>query len=325
MFSTCMSKGRISALALAFAALFSTAAHAAYPDHPVKLIAPYPPGGQTDIVARIVATELTSELGQPVVVENRSGSNGLLGHAQVAAAKPDGYTLLLGNSAMLAVTVKMMDNMPYDPLTSFAPIAVVGGGPYVLEVKDGLPAKTLQEFLALAKREPGKLNFGLGGYGSLPHLLSEQLQYETGARWLTVGYKGAGPMLVDLLSGQMDFSIDNLSSSLEYIKSGRVRALAVSDKTDQLPGVPTFAEAGLPSVNARSWHGVLAPAGTPPEVVAQLNAALVKSLAKPAVIEKLRVAGVDVLGGSPADFSKLIASENQRWGAVVTQTGAKLE
>lgn len=325
MFSTCMSKGRIGALMLALAAVFSTAASAAYPDHPVKLIAPYPPGGQTDIVARIVATELTSELGQPVVVENRPGSNGLIGHAQVASAKPDGYTLLLGNSAMLAVTVKMMDDMPYDPQTSFAPIVVVGGGPYVLEVKDGLPVKTLQEFLALAKREPGKLNFGLGGYGSLPHLLSEQLQLETGASWLTVGYKGAGPMLLDLLSGQMDFSIDNLSSSLEYIKSGRVKALAVSDKTDQLPGVPTFAEAGLPSVNARSWHGALAPAGTPPQVVAQLNAALVKSLAKPAVIEKLRVAGVDVLGGSPADFSKLIATENQRWGAVVTQTGAKLE
>ncbi|MBD1552050.1 Bug family tripartite tricarboxylate transporter substrate binding protein [Pseudomonas typographi] len=318
-------KRPLKALALALATVLSASALAAYPDHPVKLVAPYPPGGQTDIVARIVATELSTEIGQPVVVENRPGSNGLLGHAQVAAAKADGYTLLLGNSAMLAVTVKMMDNMPYDPLTSFAPIAVVGGGPYVLEVKDSLPAKTLPQFLDLAKHNPGTLNFGLGGYGSLPHLLSEQLQFETGARWLTVGYKGAGPMLVDLLSGQLDFSIDNLSSSLEYIKSGRVRALAVSDKTDQLPGVPTFAEAGLPNVNARSWHGVLAPAGTAPAIVAQLNAAIAKSLAKPAVIEKLRAAGVDVLGGSPEDFAKLIASENQRWGAVVAQTGAKLD
>ncbi|MBD1586614.1 Bug family tripartite tricarboxylate transporter substrate binding protein [Pseudomonas typographi] len=318
-------KRPLKALALALATVLSASALAAYPDHPVKLVAPYPPGGQTDIVARIVATELSTEIGQPVVVENRPGSNGLLGHAQVAAAKADGYTLLLGNSAMLAVTVKMVDNMPYDPLTSFAPIAVVGGGPYVLEVKDSLPAKTLPQFLDLAKHNPGTLNFGLGGYGSLPHLLSEQLQFETGARWLTVGYKGAGPMLVDLLSGQLDFSIDNLSSSLEYIKSGRVRALAVSDKTDQLPGVPTFAEAGLPNVNARSWHGVLAPAGTAPAIVAQLNAAIAKSLAKPAVIEKLRAAGVDVLGGSPEDFAKLIASENQRWGAVVAQTGAKLD
>lgn len=321
-----MFKTRLMAVfALALGALFCESALAQYPDHPVKLIAPYPPGGQTDIVARVVASELSTELSQPVVVENRSGANGLLGHSQVASAKPDGYTLLLGNSAMLAVTVKMMDNMPYDPLTGFAPIAVVGGGPYVLEVKDSLPVKTLQGFLELAKREPGKLNFGLGGYGSLPHLLSEQLQFETGNKWLTVGYKGAGPMLVDLLSGQVDFTIDNLSSSLEYIKSGRVRALAVSDKTDQLPGVPTFAEAGLPSISARSWHGVLAPAGTDPAIVAQLNAAIVKSLAKPAVIAKLRAAGVDVLGGTPEAFAKLIASENQRWGAVVVQTGAKLE
>ncbi|MFF7709057.1 tripartite tricarboxylate transporter substrate-binding protein [Pseudomonas sp. NPDC007930] len=307
-------------------ALSLYSAHAGnYPDHPIKLVAPYPPGGQTDIVARIVATELSRELAQPVVVENRSGANGLLGHTLVANAKADGYTLLLGNSAMLAVTVHMMKDMPYDPQKSFAPIAVVGGGPYVLEVKDSLPVNSVAQLLDYARQHPGTLNFGLGGYGSLPHLLSEQIQYQAKLKWLTVNYKGAGPMLVDLLGGQTDFTIDNLSSSYEYIKSKRVRALAVSDRSDLLPEVPTFEQAGLKGISARSWHGVLAPAGTPAAIVQTLNQAITRSLARPEVVAKLKDAGVDTLGGTPERFAQLISSENQRWAQVVDETGATLE
>ncbi|MGI4811873.1 MAG: Bug family tripartite tricarboxylate transporter substrate binding protein [Janthinobacterium lividum] len=319
---------KLFTLAICCSAWFVAVVQAApsnYPTHSIRLIAPYPAGGQTDIVARIVAPPLSEALGQSVVVENKPGGNGLVGHDFVAKAKPDGYTLLAGNSAMLAVTVSMIKDMPYDPRKDFAPIMLVGGGAYVLEVNPKLPVKNLAELIALAKREPGKLNFGVGGLGSIPHLLSEQIQQHAGIKWTNINYKGSGPMLIDLLGGQIDVTVDNVSSSLESIRAGRLRAIALTDKATLLPDVPTIEAAGLPGIKAYSWHGILAPAHTPPEVVAKLNEALRQIVKRPDVVKQLNSLGIDVIGGSPADFSAHIARENVHWADIVKSTGAKIE
>lgn len=293
----------------------------AYPSKPVRLIAPYPPGGQTDIVARALAAPLAEALGQTVVVENKSGGNGIVGDDYVAKAQPDGYTLLVGNSATLAVSVSLM-TQPFDPLKDFAPITVVAGGPLVLEVNPALPVHSLAELIALAKAKPDELNSGVS-YGSIHHLLNELIKLQTGASWADVQYKGAGPMLIDLIGGQIDFTIDNISSSIGYINSGRLRAIAVSKKTDLLPGVPTLEEAGLRGAEAGAWHSVLAPAQTPPEVVHRLNAEIVKILHRPDVVTTLAQLGLDVVGDTPEEFAAFLRAENARWAGVARDAHVK--
>ncbi|HVR48589.1 MAG TPA: tripartite tricarboxylate transporter substrate binding protein [Pseudorhodoferax sp.] len=312
----------IAALAAVPAARAQTAP---YPSKPIRLVVPYPPGGQSDIVGRAIAQPLSEALGQPVVVDNRVGASGMIGHELVAKAAPDGYTLLVGNSAMLAVAVSMISDLPYDPLKDFAPIIRVGGGAYVLEVNPRLPVHSVADLLALARRDPGRLNIGIGGLGSLPHLLSAQVQKVAGVQWTTVNYKGGGPALLDLLGGQIELTIDNVSSSAEYIKAGRLRPLAVSSKTELLPGLPTFEEAGLRGVSATSWHGILAPARTPAAIVQRVNAALESALRQSALQQRLRALGIDVAGGSAEDFATFIRAENQRWASVVRQTGARID
>ena len=237
----------LSALALGTVALAQTAP---YPTKPIRLVVPYPPGGQSDIVGRAIAQPLSEALGQPVVVDNKAGASGLIGHDFVAKAAPDGYTLLVGNSAMLAVAVTMINDLPYHPLRDFAPIIRVGGGAYVLEVNPKLPVHSVADLLALARREPGKLNIGIGGLGSLPHLLSEQVQKVAGVQWTTVNYKGGGPMLLDLLGGQIEVTVDNVSSSSEYIKAGRLRPLG-GEQQDRSAARPADLRGGRPARRQR--------------------------------------------------------------------------
>jgi len=313
--------------AVLFAALSTAALAQAYPSKPIRMIAPYPPGGATDILARLIAQGLTESLGQPVIVENKAGANGQIGHDFVAKAAPDGYTLVLGNSAVLAVSVSMYDKLPFDPLKDFAPITLAAQGPLVFEINAAIPASNMQEFLAWAKQRGGKVNAGLAGVGAMHHLVTEMVKLQAGVQWTNVPYKGSAPMVLDLVGGQVDVGVDNIPSSLQLIKTGKLRALAVTSdqRTPLLPDVPTLAQAGVPGVVAAAWHGVLAPAGTPPEIVNRLNVEIVKILRSPETVAKLAGLGLDPVGSDPKTFADFIASENVKWAKVVKASGAKLE
>jgi tripartite-type tricarboxylate transporter receptor subunit TctC len=313
--------------AVVIAALSTGALAQAYPNKPIRMIAPYPPGGATDILARLVAQGLTESLGQPVIVENKAGANGQIGHDFVAKAAPDGYTLVLGNSAVLAVSVSMYDKLPFDPLKDFAPITLAAQGPLVFEINAAIPANNMQEFLAYARQKQGKVNAGLAGVGAMHHLVTEMVKLQAGVQWTNVPYKGSAPMVLDLVGGQVDVGVDNIPSSLQLIKTGKLRALAVTSeqRTPLLPDVPTLAQAGVPGVVAAAWHGVLAPAGTPPEIVNRLNVEIVKILRSPETVAKLAGLGLDPVGSDPKTFADFIASENVKWAKVVKASGAKLE
>ncbi|MDO9711494.1 Bug family tripartite tricarboxylate transporter substrate binding protein [Paracraurococcus lichenis] len=295
-----------------------------YPARSLRIIAPYAPGGQTDILARLIAQPLAEALGRPVVVENRPGANGVLGHDLGAKAPPDGATLLLGNSAMLSVMPNLA-NLPYDPKRDFAPVVLVAGGPLVLEVPPALPVVTVQDLIALSRQRPGGLNHGLGGFGTIHHLLAEMLRSRYGAVWANVPYRGSGPMLVDLMAGRLDLAFDNTSSSAGYLREGQLRAIAVTRRTPLLPGVPTLEEQGFPDTDAVAWHGVLAPSGTPGPLVEQLNAALVAIIRHPATRAKLADLGLDPIASSAAEFQAFILAENERWGGVIRASGTRLE
>jgi tripartite-type tricarboxylate transporter receptor subunit TctC len=304
------------------------AAHAEdYPNRPIRIIAPYPPGGTTDIVARYVANGLSKSLGWTVIVENRTGAGGIVGHEAAAKATPDGYTLVLGNSAMLAVSVSLFPKLPYNPTKDFAPITEAAAGALVLVVKPALPVHSLQELLALAKKEPGKLNAGLSALGSMHHMTTEIIEKRAGVKWTNVPYKGSAPMLMDLLSGQIDFAFDNIPSSLPYIKSGKLRAIAVSGstRTDLLPDVPTLAESGMKGVEALAWHGVLAPANTPAPIVARLHDEIVKILKTAEMKKRLNDLGLDPIGSSPEAFATFIREENVRWAQIAHEADIKLD
>jgi tripartite-type tricarboxylate transporter receptor subunit TctC len=322
-----LSKKKIVAVATfgaAIAALTPPCIAQIYPDRPIHLISAYPAGGQTDIVARIIAPALTQALGKSVVVEDRPGGDGIVGFNYVSKARPDGYTLLIGNSSMLAVTVNIVKDLPFDAIKDFAPVIALGKGPFVLEVNPKLPVHSLPELIALAKQQPGKLNFGLGNLGSIPQIVSEELKQRAGVTWVNIDYKGAGPMLVDLLGGQTDLTVDNLSSSISSIKAGRLRAIAVTDKTNLLPGVPTIEESGYSGIHAESWHGVLAPAHAPPAIVQKLNQTINGILKRPEIIKQLNTLSLSVLGGSPSDFADLIKRDKIYWAGVIKSTGVKL-
>jgi tripartite-type tricarboxylate transporter receptor subunit TctC len=298
-----------------------------YPNKPIRLIAPYPPGGTTDILARAIAAKLGDALGQPVVVENKTGAGGLIGHEFVAKAPPDGYTLVLGNSAALAVSVSLYPKMPYDPLTDFAPITELAAGQLVLVANPALNVKTVPQLIDLAKARQGKLNAGLSAVGSIHHLLTELMKSKAGVEWANVPYKGSGPMLVDLISGQTNFAFDNIPSALAFVKSGKLQAIAVSgrERTPLLPDVPTLEESGLAGVEGVAWHGLLAPAGTPKPIVDRLHAEVVKILRTPEMKTFLANQGLDAVGNTPEQFAAFIRAENVKWAKVAKEAGAKLE
>ncbi len=298
-----------------------------YPSRPIRLVVPFPPGGTTDILARAVAQKLTEAWHQQVIVDNRPGAGGNIGSDLVAKAPPDGYTLEMGTVGTHAINPSLYARMPYDAQKDFTPVILVAGVPNVLEVNPSLPVHTVQELIAYAKANPGKLNFASSGNGTSIHLSGELFKAMTGVQMTHVPYKGSAPALADLAGGQVQLMFDNLPSSLGLIKGGKLRAIAVTSTTrsSALPDIPTIAESGLPGYEASSWFGVLAPAHTPPAIIDKLNAAIGAWLASPEAKEKLASQGAVAAGGTPRAFADYIAAETVKWAKVVKASGAHID
>ena len=296
-----------------------------YPERLIKLIVPFPPGGPIDTMARVVAQELNSRVGQ-VVVENRPGAGSTVGMKSVAAAEPDGYTLLFGSSGSLAVAPLLYSSLGIDPLKAFAPIATVALLPHVLVANNDVPARTLAEFVAYAKANPGKLNFG-AGLGTPPHLLSTLFKTEAKIEVVYVPYTGAAQSINDLIGGQTQFTIDGLITLYPLIKADKVRALAIAraERWPALPDVPTLVESGYPEFVIDAWSGVVAPAGTPPSIVEKLNAAINAGLKSDAVQKSLANFSAIAKLGTQEDFRQFLAEQIQKWGAIVKLAGARID
>lgn len=302
--------------------LSMSVAHAAYPERVITLVVPYTPGGVTDALARTVAKSMQDRLKQPVVVENRAGGGANIGAAMVAKAAPDGYTLLMGSAATHAINSSLYKKLTYDHVKDFAPIALVAEVPNILVVHPGVPANNVQELIVYGKNHPGKLNFGSSGAGGTIHLSGELFKSMAGIDMLHVPYKGSSPAVTDLIAGQTQLMFD--SSVVPHVRSGKLRALGVTSakRSSALPDVPTIAEAGLPGYEATAWFGVLAPAGTPQDIVARLNTELNAALRDPAVTSWMKAQGFEVMGGSPASFAEHITKETTKWARVVAASGA---
>jgi tripartite-type tricarboxylate transporter receptor subunit TctC len=309
------------AITLAFGALASAPALAqqSFPSRPVNLVVPFPPGGGTDTGARILAEQLSKRWGQPVVVENKGGAAGQIGADSVAKAKPDGYTLLLGNIGTQAINPSLYAKLPYDADKAFAPVSLVAELPLAMMVNPALPAKTASEFITLAKSKPGQLSYSSSGAGSAPHLAAEIFKDQTGTFVLHVPYRGGGPAIADLLAGHVQLSFMTVLEASGHIKGGKLRALAVTgDKRVQaLPDVPTLAEGVVPGFNAISWIGLLAPAGTPPDVVDKIAADVRAVLADDAVKARITALGGVPRATTPQEFGKLIADDKARYAQII--------
>jgi len=305
----------------------SALAQAPFPTKPVRLVVPFPAGGTTDILARAAAQKLSETLGQQVIVDNRPGAGGNIGAELVAKAPADGYTLLMGTVGTHAINPSLYAKMPYDHVKDFAPVILVAGVPNVLVVNPDLPFKTVADVVAYAKANPGKLNFASSGSGTSIHLSGELFKVMAGVQMTHVPYKGSAPALTDLIGGQVQLMFDNLPSALPQIKGGKLRAVAVTSTTRAaaLPDVPTVAESGLPGFESSSWFGILAPAGTPKDIIAKINTDVQKWLSTPEAKEKLLGQGAIAAGGSPDDFAKHIQAETAKWAKVVKESGAKVD
>jgi tripartite-type tricarboxylate transporter receptor subunit TctC len=307
----------------------ATAAFAAYPDKPVKLVIPYPPGGATDVIGRIVGQRLGEALGQQFVIDNRGGAGGNIGAEAVARAAPDGYTLLMGaltSHATIATLEK--GHLRYDLVKDFAPVMVVGSVPLVMVVNPKMPVKTLPELVAWGKANPDKLNYASSGPGAPQRMCSEVFRKETGIKAVHVPYKGSGPAMTDLVGGQVNMMCETVPAALQFIKSGQLRALAVTarERISMLPDVPTAAETGMPALDVASTFGVLAPAGTPKDVIDRLSAALAKIVAMPEAKEQFLQQGVYTAAPStPAQSAQRIQDEVARWEKVITEAGVKAD
>jgi tripartite-type tricarboxylate transporter receptor subunit TctC len=285
------------------------------------------PGGGTDIIARMLAEKFSEAFKQSFVVENRPGASNTIAADLTAKAPPDGYTLLMGTVGTHAINASLYAKMPYDHVKDFAPVILVAGVPNVLVVHPSVPANNVQELITYIKANPGKVNFASSGSGTSIHLAGELFKTMAGVSMTHVPYKGSAPAVTDLIGGQVQLMFDNLPSALPQIKAGKLRALAVTSaqRASALPDVPTVAEAGLPGFDATSWFGLLAPAGTPKDVVAKLNAEVAKWLASPEAREKLAAQGAIAAGQSPEDFTRHIAAETAKWQKDVKESGAKVD
>ena len=299
----------------------------AYPSKSIRLVVPFPPGGAVDFYARAVQPALAEALGQPVVIDNKAGASGMLGAGIVAQAAPDGYTLLLGNIASLAINVGIYDKMPYDPRKDFTHIVRTVDVNYVLVVHPSLPVKTFGELVQYAKANPGKLSYGSAGSGSLPHLGTELLKAQAGIDLVHVPYKGGGPMVTDALGGQIQVVLGDQANLMPHVQTGRLRALAVATtkRSANAANIPTIAESGLPGYDATAWQGLVGPAGMNAEVVKKINEAFNKVMVTPALRDKLIAGGLDPIGGTPAQFSRFIDSEITKWTKIAKDVGAKAE
>lgn len=313
------------ALAAALAAGHLPAAAQAYPAKPIHLVVGYAAGGSTDSVARLLGQKLAEELGQPVIVENKPGAGATIASDYVAKAAPDGYTLFMSTIAN-TINTTLYKRLSFDFERDFAPVSLVATVPNVLVVNPEVPAKTVKEFIALAKSKPGGINFGSSGSGSSVHLSGELFNMVAGVQLTHVPYKGSAPAAVDLMSGQIQAMFDNLSTALPFIKAGKLRALAVTsaERSPAAPDIPTMAEAGLPECEVLSWFALVAPAKTPKDIVDRLNAATVKALADPAVKQQFAALGADPVSSTPAVLADLIKSETAKWAKVVKASGASV-
>jgi tripartite-type tricarboxylate transporter receptor subunit TctC len=327
-----MSPGRRRILMLAGAAALPglarpARAQAAWPDRPLRVIVPFPPGGSNDIIARQLAEALREPLGQPVVVENRAGAGGNVGADAVAKAAPDGTTLLLTAPGPLAINEHLFRGMPFNPARDFAPVALVASVPIVLMVAPALPVRSVAELVALAKREPGRVAFGSSGNGSTNHLAGELFKAMAGVEIVHVPYRGAAPAMTDLVAGQIQMMFDNMPAALPQVREGRVRGLAVAGATRAaaLPELPTVAESGLPGFEAEAWFGLVAPAATPPAARRRLEEAVARVLADPALRARFAGGGAEPGTGVGETFGTFIAAERAKWGRVVESSGARAD
>jgi tripartite-type tricarboxylate transporter receptor subunit TctC len=321
--------GKIArAMILALGTLASHAALAqAYPAKPVRLVVPFPPGGSTDIVARIVAQKLSDRLGQQVVVENRGGAGGTIGAEAVAKAAPDGYTLVLGTTSTHAVAPNVYARIGYDPVKDFAPISLIAVTPYLLVVNPSVNVKSLQEFVGYVKARPGKLNYASAGTGSTTHLAMEMLKSAAGLYIVHIPYNGNGPAGTAVIAGQVEILFGSLPAVLPHAKSGRVRPLAVGTpkRSPSLPDVPTVAESGFPGFDASLWLAIMAPAGTPAPIVDRLQKEIHAVIASPDTADALNKAGAEPITSTPAELAAMVKDGVEKYGKVVKQAGVKPE
>jgi tripartite-type tricarboxylate transporter receptor subunit TctC len=296
-----------------------------YPSHPIHLIVPYSAGGSADATARILAKQIGKDTGQTIVVENRGGSASIVGTEFVNKADPDGYTLLLGQSGPISINPAIYKSLPYDPVKDFAPVMLTSTYPYVMVVNRSLGVKSLQEFVALAKSKPGALNYGTTGVGASNHLLTELFNLKAGIQMTHIPYRGTALAVADLVAGQVQVVFSDPISALQLVNSGTLVAIAVSSKerSQVAPNVPTISESGYPGFDAVGWHGILAPAKTPPAIIAKLNAELVQALKDPETKSLLEGQGIDIVGSSPQEFADYIKQDIALWKDVAEQ--AKIE
>ena len=298
-----------------------------YPDRPIRLVVPFPPGGGSDITARTIAQKLSEVLGQQVVADNRGGAGGNIGTDIVAKSQPDGYTLVMALSGPFTINGSLMGKLPFDPLKDFALITLAGATPNLLVTHPSLAANSVKELIALAKASPGKINFASSGLGTPAQLSGDLFNAMAGVRLVYVPYKGAAPALTDLLAGQVQLMFSTMPPALPQVKAGKLRALAVTSakRSLTLPELPTIAEAALPGFEATTWYGMAAPAGTPKPIVAKLNADVLKVLHMADVRERLLAQGTEPAGTTPEQFADYIRSETTKWAKVIKASGAKVD
>src|SRR5690349_2582433 len=310
-----------------FALLSSPALAQDYPGKPIRMVVGFPPGGGTDVVARIITPRYSELLGQSVVIENRSGATGTMAAGQVAKSAPDGYTIMMGHVSVNAIAPSLFSNLSYDVIKDFSPIGIAAAVPHFVTVHPSLPSKSLGELIDYMKGKPG-LTFPSAGNGSMPHLAGEIFSSLTGVKLVHVPYKGSGQSMQDLLGGQHLVAFDTMPASAPHVRSGKLRALAVTshERVATLPDVPTAAEAGLPGYVVTTWYGVFAPAGTPPAIVKRLHASLVKAMRTPDVLEKLQGIGADgSVSKSPAEFAALVRADTARYAKIVRENGLRID
>jgi tripartite-type tricarboxylate transporter receptor subunit TctC len=298
-----------------------------YPEKPIRLIVPFPPGGSNDIVGRIIGAELSGKLGQQVVIDNRGGAGGMIGSEIASRAQPDGYTLLIVSVAYAYNPSIYKSRLKFDPVKSFVPVTILGTGPNALTINPKLPVKSVKDLIALAKAKPGTLNYASAGIGSFQHLGAEMFRLMAGINIVNVPFKGGGPAMADVIAGNTQITIGSLIQVLPHIQSGRLKVLGVggAKRNVSLPDVPTIAEAGVPGYEANNWWGILAPAGTPAAVIKRLHTEAAAILATPRIQKKFETQGAEVVNMSSAGFGKFIRAETTKWAKVVKDAGIKAQ